>query len=375
MSPDGVDPRVDPAGASNAGDSPNDRFRILCVDGGGIRGLISALLIAEIEKRLAAKHGPAARMSDFFHLFSGTSTGGLITLALTRPDPVSGDELARFYTEDGPTIFHRGLLRKLSTLWGVLGPKYAAGPLHDAALARLGGATLAEASRDLLVTSYDMTARKPFFFKRWKARQDSGWNFPLVDAALATAAAPTYFPSHEPEHAPSGLEGHALVDGGVFAANPTVAAIAEALGRNNDPPAHLTLEDMLVVSIGTGEFGAGFPQSKVGGWGDLGWVAGGGAEPPILAAMLGGSSDGSDYWAHMLLNHEPGDPRPDADSIGKGNRYYRFQVDLHKSIELDDSSPEALTKLLPEAAAALIEERSEEIDQIVARLTPIPPSD
>lgn len=359
---------------SQDGASPTDRFRILCVDGGGIRGLISAILVAEIEKRLAARHGPAARMADFFHLFSGTSTGGLITLALTRPDPVPGEDLARFYTDDGPKIFHRGLLRKASTLWGVLGPKYGAEALRDAARARLGDATLAEARRDLLVTSYDMTARKPFFFKRWKARQDPDWNFPLVDAALATAAAPTYFPSHALESASSGLRDHALVDGGVFAANPTVAAIAEALGRNNDPPARLTLEDMLVVSIGTGEFGTGFPQSKVSGWGDLGWVAGGGDEPPILAAMLGGSSDGSDYWAHMLLNHEPGDPRPVASSIGRGDRYYRFQVDLHRSIEMDDASPETLAKLLPEAAAALIEERDEEIDEIVARLTPLPAS-
>ena len=84
--------------------------------------------------------------------------------------------------------------------------------------------------------------------------------------------------------------------------------------------------------------------------------------------------DGTNYWAHMLLNHEPGDPRPDADSIGKGDRYYRFQVDLHKSIEMDDASPETL-QAPAEAAAALIEERDEEIDEIVARLTPLPPSD
>lgn len=54
---------------------------------------------------------------------------------------------------------------------------------------------------------------------------------------------------------------------------------------------------------------------------------------------------------------------------------YRFQIDLHESIEMDDASPETLTKLLPEAAAALIEERDQEIDEIVARLTPIPSSD
>ena len=334
------------------------RIRILCVDGGGIRGLISALVIAEIEARLEAKRGEPARMAEYFHLFAGTSTGGLIALALTRA------ELARFYTEDGPRIFDRSLGRIVRTGDGVTGPKYDDGPLREAALRRLGPGKLAEASRDLLVTAYDMTEREPFFFKRWKAKGDPAWNFSLADAALSTSAAPTYFPCHQ-------LGGRALVDGGVFAANPTIAAIAEALGRVSDPPARLTLDELLVISIGTGEFNVGFPASKVRGWGKLGWIAGGGSEPPILSAMLGGSSDGTDYWAHMLLNHEPGKARPTAEAIGHGERYFRFQVDLAGAIEMDDASPKTLKERLPAAAAELIAERSKEIDRIVERLTPI----
>jgi len=342
----------------------SDKFRILCVDGGGIRGLISVLVIAEIEKRLEAKRGGPARMADYFHLFAGTSTGGLISLALTRPDPVPAAELARFYTEDGPRIFDRDLGRRLLTADGVTGPKYDDAPLREAVLRRLGSGRLAEASRDLLVTAYDMTDREPFFFKRWKAQQDPAWNFSLVDAALSTSAAPTYFPCYA-------LGDRALVDGGVFAANPTVAAIAEALGRNSDPPARLTLDEMLVVSIGTGEFDIGFPASKVRGWGKLGWIAGGGAEPPILSAMLGGSSDGTDYWAHMLLNHEPGAARPTVETIGRGERYFRFQVELAGAIGMDDAGAKTLKERLPAAAAQLIAERSDEIDRIVERLTPI----
>lgn len=346
------------------GEQREDRFRILCVDGGGIRGLLSALVIAELERRLQAR-GRAQRLADCFHLFAGTSTGGLIALALTRPEPIPSSELAGFYTEDGPQIFHRSLWQRLRSGWGWWGPKYSDAALRETALRRLGEGRLADARRDLLVTAYDMTGREPFFFKRWKARQDPEWNWPLLDAALSTAAAPTYFPSH-------GLAGRALVDGGVFAANPTVAAIAEALGRNNDPPAHLTTDDLLVVSIGTGESdGGGFPQSEVSGWGKLGWVMGGGGEPPIVSAMLGGSSDGSDYWAHMLLNHEPGQPRPSGEAIGRGKRYYRFQADLSRGIAMDDASPDALQRELPEAAAQLIAERSAEIDAVVERLTPI----
>lgn len=340
---------------------PSDEFRILCVDGGGIRGLISALVIAELERLLQERDGPDAGVADYFHLFAGTSTGGLIALALTRPDPAPAAELAAFYTEDGPKIFHRGLLRKLLTLWGAIGPKYDPRPLREAVERRLKGGRIAEATRELLVTSYDMTGREPFFFKRWKAQGDPALDFSVLDAALSTSAAPTYFPCHESEKLP----GRALVDGGVFAANPAVAAIAEALGRTADP--RPTLDDMLLVSIGTGEFATGFPPSTVRRWGDLGWIAGGGDEPPILSAMLGGSADGTDYWAHMLLNHEPGKPQPRAEEIGRGDRYYRFQVELDGAIEMDDASEAALAKLA-RAAALLIEARRAEIEAIVARL-------
>ena len=109
---------------------------------------------------------------------------------------------------------------------------------------RLGGGRLAESLREVIVAAYDMTDRSPYFFKRWRAREDETRNNPIVDAALATSAAPTYFPPRE-------VDGHALVDGGVFAANPVIAAVTEALKRTEDP-GRLGIEDLMVVSIGTG---------------------------------------------------------------------------------------------------------------------------
>jgi hypothetical protein len=320
-------------------------------------------VLEEIEKRLARKVGHAVRITDYFHLFAGTSTGGLIALALTAPREVSSAELASFYTEDGPKIFDAGAWREITTLGGYLGPKYSAAPLRQAVEDRLGTSRVSEATRDLLVTSYDMTGSEPYFFKRWQALEDPGSrDFPIVDAALATAAAPTYFPSH------GGVAGRALVDGGVFAANPVIAAITEALGRQSDPPAKLTPHDLFVVSLGTGEFESGFPQSKVSGWGKLGWVAGGGDDPPILDAMLGGSSDGADYWAHMLLNHSPGAGLPSEESVGGGPRYFRLQAKLEAPIAMDDASREILAERLPSAAERLIGEKDAELDAIVGHL-------
>lgn len=353
--------------------APDPRFRILSVDGGGIRGLISVLVIEEIERRLGAKLGREARMAEYFHLFAGTSTGGLIALALTSPKDVSAGELASFYVDDGPRIFHRGLGHELGSLWGLSGPKYSLAPLREAVERRLGKSKVSEATRDLLVTSYDMTHSEPYFFKRWRALENPARNLPIAEAALATSAAPTYFPSHGLKD-PRGQDERALVDGGVFAANPSVAAVAEALGRQSDEPAGLTPDELFLVSIGTGEFETGFSQREVGKWGKLGWVTGG-DEPPILGAMLGGASDGADYWAHMLLNHAPGEGVPTPAELGRGPRYYRLQVKLTAPIAMDDASKETLRQRLPTAAQDLIARRNAELDAIVDTLIaagPIP---
>jgi patatin-like phospholipase/acyl hydrolase len=233
---------------------------------------------------------------------------------------------------------------------------------------RLGDGRLDEALREVLVASYDMTGRSPFFFKRWRARADPARNSTVLDAALSTAAAPTYFPPRE-------LDGHALVDGGVFAANPVIAAISEALKRT-ESPGGLEIDDLLVLSIGTGLHEEGFPPREVRGWGRLGWILPRRGEPPILGAVLDGASDGADHWAHMLLNHVTGEGAPSPSEIGRGPRYFRLQVPLSESIGLDDASEEALRRRLPDAAAELISENEPELEQIVERLLaagPLPP--
>ena len=339
-------------------------------------------MIADLERRLRDTAGNSAQISDYFHLFAGTSTGGLIALALTAPDPaepgrprVSASELAAFYVDDGPRIFHRTLLEKLRTVWGYAGPKYSLGPLAEAVHRRLGDVKLADALREVVVASYDMTNREPFFFKRWRAREPidptdpapETRNHPIVDAAMATAAAPTYFPSHE-------VGERVLVDGGVFANNPSIAAITEALKRTGNAR-RVDTDDLLVVSIGTGVHEEGFDQRTVSGWGKIGWILPHGAEPPILGAVLDGASDGADHWAHMLLNHTPGSGAPDAAEIGRGPRYFRLQVRLDQAIALDDAREQVLAAALPAAAAALIAEHEAELDEITDRLIAAGPLD
>jgi patatin-like phospholipase/acyl hydrolase len=147
---------------------PTDRYRILCVDGGGIRGLIPALVLAELERRLAARAGAGARIADYFHLLAGTSTGGLIALALTTPDPadprrprVSASELAAFYVEDGPEVFDRSAWQRIRTVDGFTGPKYSPAALARTVERRLGSARLGHATRPSATSRWSTRRSRP----------------------------------------------------------------------------------------------------------------------------------------------------------------------------------------------------------------------
>lgn len=352
-----------------------DRFRILSVDGGGIRGLIPALVLVELERRVREESGEELALSDCFHLFAGTSTGGLIALGLTVPNRkrpprprLTAEDLVRLYRDEGPRIFARSVWQRIRTLGGWVGPKYSIDALKQVTEERFGDARLRRALRELVVTSYDMRNREPHFFKRWRAAQSADRNPTMVEAALATSAAPTYFPS-------VALGDRALVDGGVFAANPTVAAVAEALKRESAAPSQLTSRDLLVVSLGTGMRETGFEQRHVSRWGKVGWIKPRGGELPLLGAMLDGQSDAADHWAHMILNHEPGDPFPRPDEIGvSGPRYFRLQRRLPESLEMDDASPRAIAAM-EAVAAELISDRDAQLTEIARRLAragPIP---
>jgi predicted acylesterase/phospholipase RssA len=351
--------------AAAQGEHP-DRFRVLAIDGGGIRGLIAARVIARLEQLISDSAGTERRIADCFHMVAGTSTGGLLALGLTVPDPkhperprLSAEELADLYVSDGPRIFD-GTLQKLLSLGGWIAPKHAAGRLEEALSRRFGEARLRDALRELIITTYDMAEPGPHFFKRWRAREMAARDASMVDVGMATSAAPTYFPSR-------GLDGRALIDGGVFAANPSVAAVVEALKRRDTDPRDLLPSDLLVVSLGTGHHEVGQPQAEVKGWGRLGWIWPRRDDPALIAAFLDGQSDAAHHWAEVLLNHEPGRATPEPAEQGRGPRYYRFQTRLPRGTPLDDAGARALSEL-SEAADRLIAERDAELRELAERL-------
>src|SRR4051794_29193906 len=170
-------------------------MNVLSVDGGGIRGVIPAMVLANLEER-TGRH-----TAELFDLVAGTSTGGIIALALTVPGEDgtprwTANDLVGLYLTEGPRIFHHSIGRMLETGLGLLEERYDAKPLDQTLKTYLGDAMISEALTDVLVTSYALEHRKPFFFKTDRAKEKPEHDWAMHEAARATAAAPTYF---EPE--------------------------------------------------------------------------------------------------------------------------------------------------------------------------------
>jgi predicted acylesterase/phospholipase RssA len=351
--------------AESSGRQDSVRFSILSIDGGGIRGLVPALIVKELERRLTREGDRSAELADYFHLFVGTSTGGLIALGLNARDQTTGtwmdgSALERIYRDEGRAIFRRSVRRKLLSGFGWLRPKHSDRELEHVLERHFGETKLADARREVVAVAYDMSVRRPHFFKRYRAQESEARNPTMVKAAMATSCGPTYFPSYE-------VNSDAMVDGGVFAANPTIAAIAEALKRTTEP-ANLKPDELLVVSLGTGvhEKKSGFSQAQVRRWGRIGWVHQKAGELPLLEAIFDGQSEAADHWAHMILN-QPGDQPSGEDPVGHGPRYYRFQASLPRGFAMDDARPERLDGLQA-AAEELIQARAKELDEVVGQL-------
>jgi predicted acylesterase/phospholipase RssA len=293
--------------------------RVLTIDGGGIRGLIPALVLAEIERRTGRRIGELA------DLVAGTSTGAILACTLLRPDPMPASEVAELYVREGPHIFDRSLMKIVTSADGYIDEKYDDAGLVAALERYLGTTRLAEATRPVLLTAYDLQARAAVILRSQQAGE-----LTMAQAAHASSAAPTYF-----EPVPVG--DMTLVDGGVFAVNPAMLAYAEADGAGVDP----------LASLGTGEHTRPLPYDEVKGWGKLEWAQ------PIIDVVFDGSADAVDEQLTRLA----------------GRRYVRLQTRLEEASDnLDDASPDNLAALRRDAQR-LIDARSAEIDRLCARLT------
>jgi uncharacterized protein len=318
--------------------------KILSIDGGGIRGVIPAALLAEIERRTQR---PIAHLFD---LVAGTSTGGILALGLTIPKTGSAplytaEQLLTMYEQEGLHIFSRSPWHRLISCGSLVREKYPSAGIERVLADYFGDSRLRDAATDVLVTSYEIERSFPFFFKSSNARQRPDYDFPARHVARATSAAPTYF---QPMKIPTGTnpDHYTLIDGGVFANNPAACALVEA--RSTHPDAG----HFLVVSLGTGELNHSLPYDHAKDWGVVRWAV------PILEVVFDGVSRTVDYQMRQLLPDTPGECR----------RYYRFQTTLDGGrFKLDNAGPESITALKA-LAYDLVEKESDALDQLCDRL-------
>lgn len=216
------------------------KFKILCIDGGGMKGLYSAQLLAKFEDVFNV------RISDCFDMLCGTSTGGIIALAASLKKPMR--DVVTFYEQDGPIIFNEKLKKRphgnkiLIAKQVAFGGKYSVEPLRQALKNVFGTQKIGESNNFLCIPSYNVNTAIPRIFKKDYANFTEDDRKSYVDVALATAAAPTYFPMME-------IEEDQYVDGGLWANNPVLVGLTEFLYKFADDQRFSGLEILSISSF------------------------------------------------------------------------------------------------------------------------------
>ena len=330
--------------------------RILSIDGGGIRGIIPGQILVILEEKLKAKTGnPNARIADYFDLFAGTSTGGILTCAYLIPGQDNSGEAVRpkfsatqvvdLYLKRGGDIFSVSVGHKIRSGGGILDEKYPAKQLEKALDEYFGDTKLSELIKPCLITSYDIKHRQGHFFTQHDAKQNKGWDFLVKEVARATSAAPTYF---ECSNVMSDSEvSYPLIDGGVFVNNPTLCAFAEVYKQFKTAPGK-----MIILSLGTGFSKKEYDYDNAKEWGMVQWVK------PLIDIMMSGVADVVDYQLRQIF-----------DASGKQKQYLRINTKLPIDVspDMDDARPENL-QALKELGTYTAQNFDKELDAIVELL-------
>ena len=259
---------------------PSRIFNILSLDGGGIKGLNSAALLAHVEEDLGCA------VTDHFDLIAGTSTGAIIAAALglgMRPK-----DIVRFYVERGPTIFPATTLQnKRANLRHIFRRKFDSAALEENLRECIGERILGESTKRLVIPAYDIGRDDVCLFKTpHHPRFMRDHRLPAWQVVMASAAAPSYFP------AVRSIEHRRLIDGGVWANNPVMVAITEAIGVLGVP-----VSNIRVLSIGTTD-PLCMPPEKLDKGGQWTWKA------EAVRVALRGQSIGAINQARLILGND-----------------------------------------------------------------------
>jgi patatin-like phospholipase/acyl hydrolase len=259
------------------------KYRVLSIDGGGIRGLVTTILLQRILTQPKLN-----KLLDLIDLVAGTSTGGLLALGIAHQIDMA--EIRDIYVKKGPEIFDDSWLDDLVDLGKLVGADYDIKPLGRVLQKLLGDTTLGQLKKRVLITAFDLDNEDPDPSKRmWKPKIFHNFPGPNNDqgrlaykVGMYTSAAPTYFPS---------VDGY--VDGGVYASNPSMCALAQTQDRRYAQTP--SLEDIILLSLGTGT-NLQYIKGQTHDWGYVQWAK------PLINLMLDGTAGIADYQCRQILD-------------------------------------------------------------------------
>lgn len=280
-------------------------FRILSIDGGGLRGVVPLTILKKVEELTGQP------LWKSFDLIAGTSTGGLIASALTIPKgdgtkeaKYSLNDIMDVYLERGQEIFpmrKTKLGRLVDAADDTIKPKFS-----DKGIAKVfsdvcGDARLNDSLTEVMICAYDLSNNLPLFFKTRSSRKNPEQNIRVYEACRATSAGPTYLPAFELEYPNGDEEKHRLcIDGGVFVNNPSLAALSEfsknhceyGYGENDKD---IKYDEVFVLSIGTGTYAGHISASEAKNKGQIFWAN------RIADVMMRGVNRTTDYEMSEMM--------------------------------------------------------------------------
>lgn len=338
------------------------KIRILSIDGGGIRGIIPGVILSYIEKQLQLKDKSNRKIGDYFDFIAGTSTGGILACAyLTPGNPgharYAADDAVNIYLKEGGDIFHRKVMKKIFSGFGLLDEKYDVSELEKDLRDFFGEVMLSDFIKPCLITSYEVTERNAVFFNSADAT-DPLYNFKVHDIARATSAAPTYF---EPAliYSQAG-QSFSLIDGGVFANNPALCAYAEVrklrfseILKNMDKPDLPSAKNMLIISVGTGTVKHPYHYKDLKDAGELEWLE------PIIDILMSGNAETVDYQLKQMFRTLDAEDQKD---------YYRLEPALREALPDMDIATLSNLENLKQAGLWYIDKNKAMLDEIVDKV-------
>lgn len=320
-------------------------FKILSIDGGGIRGVFPAMFLAKLEARLAEKNKAKAQIYQHFDLICGTSTGGIIAIALALGIPAH--DIYKLYLDNATNIFGRkkNSYRQLNyaahereVLGTLIRDKFKKAFNDD-------DPRLKDCKTAVCIPIYDLLLGKPSVLKSdYHPKFSRDYHIPAYQAALATSAAPTFFNPYSNSYTDlNGIETpfNNKVDGGVVANNPTLLGIVEAQVAFYQP-----LENLRVLSLGTGhqKFTDGKKRNK---WGLWYWMKQD-KKTRLIDLFMQGQSQQVQNLISLLQNGIDGEKKEKPVFI-----YHRIDTELDDTlkVEMDETDADKLKKLAEKASS------------------------